>query len=261
MNFLTLHKHKKPKRFLFGIRRTIIGRILAVIMVVFGLIWSILGYYNLTMGDPIMFTQTAHAKPINYDNNTLTIIADNALYPSIDHIVQLFNKRHNSIIGVYYYDTTSQTLSDSQANLPTSDMPSADLWLNFTPTHIKDQPQHNTQDFERFDFAILENPPQKQTSTDGHTISTKPNTPPLYGQILTDKAIAQAFKHFLLSSIAQDIFVQNGLQSIEPVYDTKAFFSKKQTSDSINTLSDKAKSLDNYRHTQDKPQNTPSDKR
>lgn len=75
-------------------------------------------------------------------------------------------------------------------------MPSADLWLNFTPTHIKDQPQHNTQDFERFDFAILENPPQKQTSTDGHTISTKPNTPPLYGQILTDKAIAQAFKHF-----------------------------------------------------------------
>lgn len=207
--------------------RSLMGRfVVAVVGVVLMAIMALLivfGFYNRHAGNPIMLAID------NTDNQqftqaladqSLVIVADRQLQDSIDQIVLLFNKRHLSDTVVHYRTNT-------MPNLAKFDELSADLWLNYQPpTNNQSQTyplSSNTNNADRFDFAILENDAPSQA--DGHTISTKPNNPPLSGVLLNDKPLARQFKYFLLSSIAQDVFIDNGLQSIEPIYDTRAFFS------------------------------------
>lgn len=224
---MTLIKDKKLGKFSNRYKKRLMTRLSLTTLAVTALIFGVLQYYNTQAGDPITLTTTANAWSSPYANQSLVIVADNTLKSSLDKIIVLFNKRHNTNIKVHYHnsqDTVSHAKNGDNVSL---DGLSADLWLNFSP-----QSKNLPISLERFDFAILEN--QAPNDADGRTISTKPNTPPLSGQLLTDKPLSRAFKHFLLSSIAQDVFIQSGLQSIEPVYDTKAFFSTKPAAKPLN---------------------------
>lgn len=214
-------------------------RIFWLLLSLFAVLWSIGLYYNFKAGDPIMLTNSeVVATGKNKQAEALIIIADSILKPSLEQISQHFSRRyHNLDIEIHY---TKNNVFDSQNIASTfkhKDIIShhdinADLWLNFNPDN--NQFTSATQKVDRFDFAIAEssltqsNLGQAQHHSDGHTISTKPNTPPLSGMLISEKQTALNFKNFLLSSVAQDVFVAHGLQSIEPRYATKTFFTISQ---------------------------------
>ncbi len=207
----------------------LISRLLWLLFGTSALVWSMGLYYNFKAGDPIMFTKTDVTTTDNHKSDTLVIIADSALKPSLDTIVKQFNHRHNHLdIQIHYTQKTASSTQnianiDDNAIHSSANHSTADLWLDYSPNSAK--AINDIQAVSRFDFAILESNTSLQTDeSDGHTISTKPNTPPLSGALMSDKPLAVDFKNFLLSSVAQDVFVANGLQSIEPEYATKTFF-------------------------------------
>lgn len=211
----------------------LISRLLWLTVGAIALLWSIGLYYNFKAGDPIMLTQTDVVVVGNdKQSDTLVIIADSALKPSLERIAKQFNHRHTHLDIQIHYTSKNQApssqniarIDDDNINaLPNHNDVMADLWLDYSPNSAK--AANDIQAVSRFDFAILESNASPQTDeSDGHTISTKPNTPPLSGAVMSDKRIALDFKNFLLSSVAQDVFVANGLQSIEPKYATKTFF-------------------------------------
>lgn len=177
MTLIKTAKTPTPIRRIWHYSKRFMQGAIVCLLVVIAILLAVSAYFNKRAGSPI-FVATNTATPLT-TTQSLTVYIDPVRHADSQLLLQKF-KQHRPDIDLMIIDK----ISDSTPDVVLGAMDSARLGAD--------------KQFSSFDYAIA-----------------KPDQT-LIGYMNDDVPAGAAFRDFLLSSTAQDIFINSGLDSIEP---------------------------------------------